>query len=496
MLQLALAMWHRRKWLAIVAFAVPFSAAASAIVFIPNIYQSSATVLVERQQVPEALVRPTVTSELETRLRTISQEILSRSRLQALITRYGLYANLRKTEPDEVVVERMRGDIWLDLRNADTRGRGSTIAFAISYRGRDPDTVAQITNTLASFYIEENLKARERQATGTAQFLSAQLEETRARLDEQERRVSEFKKRYAGELPQQLVANMAAVEQLNTQLRLNHLNRMLLEQKRELGDAPTAADNVTLGLTPDERLAALNRQVEDLGARFTDSHPVIIAKKAAIAALKERIARDQPSGNKPDARPSVKGAAGRGGEVSVFKDDEARLRNALAIYEQRVANAPVREQQFQEISRDYESTKELYQSLIKRHGEAQLAENMEQRQKGEQFRILDPAIAAKLPASPNRLRLTIVAVILCLGLAIGGLTLAEAVDTSFHTLDSLRSFTTAPVIATIRRIVIDSDTRRARRRFQLAATGTTVAIVLIVGITYFFTHGNEALVRW
>src|SRR5207247_1915305 len=172
------------------------------------------------------------------------------------------------------------------------RGRGSTIAFAISYRGRDPDTVAQITNTLASFYIEENLKARERQATGTAQFLSAQLEETRARLDEQERRVSEFKKRYAGELPQQLVA-----------------------------------------------------------------------KKAAIAALKERIARDQPSGNKPDARPSVKGAPGRGGEVSVFKDDEARLRNALAIYEQRVANAPVREQQFQEISRDYESTKELYQSL-------------------------------------------------------------------------------------------------------------------------------------
>ena len=189
------AVWSRRKWLAILVFIFPMSAAVSLLVFLPNIYQSTATVLVDRQQVPEAFVQPTVTSALETRLHTISQEILSRSRLEALITRFGLYADLRKRIPSEEVIERMRKDIKLELKGVDVRGaRQATVAFTISYQGSDPATVSLVTNTLASFYIEENLKARERQATGTAQFLKVQLEETKKRLDDQEQRVSAFKR--------------------------------------------------------------------------------------------------------------------------------------------------------------------------------------------------------------------------------------------------------------------------------------------------------------
>ena len=498
MLEFAWSVWNRRKWVAIVLFVVPFTAAASYIAGMPNIYQSAATVLVERQQVPEAFVRPTVTSELETRLRMINQEILSRPRLQALITRFGLYADLRSTEPEEAILERMRTDIRLELRGGDTRGRGSTIAFAISYRGKESETVAQVANTLASFYIEENLKARERQATGTAQFLDAQLKETRARLDEQEHRVSEFKKRYAGELPQQLPSNLATVEQINTQLRLNHLNRMLLAQKRELSGAPATPESSLLGLSPEERVGALTRQLEELRTRFTDGHPAVIAKKAEIAGLEERLARESsPRNKKPEGAQSApsKGLNAGAGESSVLKDDEVRLKQALAIYEQRVANTPLREQQFQEISRDYEATKELYQSLLKRHGEAQLAENMEQRQKGEQFRILEPAIASKLPAAPQRTRLIVIALILCVGLAGGAVALTESLDTSFHTLDALRSFTIVPVLTSIPRIVIDSDTRRARWRFRLAATATTLVMILVVGVTYFLAHGKAAFLR-
>jgi protein tyrosine kinase modulator len=159
-------------------------------------------VLVERQQVFEAFVRPTVTCELETRLHTISQEILSRSRLEGLIGRFNLYADLRKQMSSKEVVEARRRDIQLELKGTDVRDwQSATIAFALSYRGRDPLTVAIVTKTLASFYIEENLKAREQQATGTAEFLKAQLAETKKRLDEQENRLSAFKKRYLGELP-------------------------------------------------------------------------------------------------------------------------------------------------------------------------------------------------------------------------------------------------------------------------------------------------------
>ena len=195
-------------------FALPLAAAITVIIALPNLYRSTATVLVERQQVPESFVRSTVTSELETRLQTISQEILSRSRLEALITRFGLYPDLQEQTPQ-------RGDRRADAPRHPARAQGdrgegadalATVAFALSYRGRDPRTVALVTNTLASFYVEENLKARERQASGTTEFLKAQLAETKKRLDEQERRVSEFKKRHLGELPQQMQANLATLE--------------------------------------------------------------------------------------------------------------------------------------------------------------------------------------------------------------------------------------------------------------------------------------------
>jgi len=180
------AAWARRKWLAVLVFALPFVAALSVIFALPTFYRSTALVLVERQQVPEAFVPSTVTSELETRLHTISQEILSRSRLESLITRLGLYPGLRKQVSTEELVERMRKDVKLELKTTNAReGRqNATTAFALSYRGSDPQTVALVTNTIASFYIEENLKVRERQATGTAEFLKVQLTETRKRLDE------------------------------------------------------------------------------------------------------------------------------------------------------------------------------------------------------------------------------------------------------------------------------------------------------------------------
>ena len=197
-----LAVWSRRKWLAILVFAAVFTAAATTVTFLPNIYRSTATVIIERQQVPEAFVKPTVTSVVENRLQTINQEILSRSRVLGLIDRFGLYQDLKKRVPLEEVVEQMRRDIELDLKGVQQRlSGGTTIAFSISFKGSDPQKVALVTNTLASFYIEENLKVRERQAAGTAEFLQVQLEETKKKLDEQERQVSEFKMRHPGELP-------------------------------------------------------------------------------------------------------------------------------------------------------------------------------------------------------------------------------------------------------------------------------------------------------
>ena len=507
------AAWTRRKWLALSVFALPFVAAVSLIFSMPAFYRSTALVMVERQQVPEAFVRPTVTSDLETRLRTISQEILSRSRLDALIARFGLYADLRKTRPNEEIVERMRSDIRLDFRGADQRGKGSTIAFAISFRGPDPETVAQVTNALASFYIEENLKVRERQATGTADFLKVQVAETRKRLDELEARVGEFRKRNLGELPQQMQANMVTLENLSTQLRLNSDNQLRATERRdsltallaEAASSPQAlgapAGGPLLAESHAARLARLRQELASARARFMEPHPTVARLKAELVATESEQA-DSPGGatvvavsSSPYALRLRETLGAAESEVKVLKAEEQRLRAAITAYQARLENTPRREQEFLELSRDYESAKQLYDSLGKRYEEAQLAESMEQRQKGERFRILDPAIASQIPAAPNRPRLFIVSLVLSLGLGVGALVLAETLDTSFHSVNELRAFTSVPVLVSVPRIATDADRHRQQRWFRLVAAGAMLGLVLIAGVSYFIGHGNEQLVQ-
>jgi len=505
---LALEVWSRRKWLGILVFAGVFAAVASLVAFLPNIYRSSATVLIERQQVPETMVKPTVTSELDTRLHTISQQILSRTRLADLIARFDLYPELRERASPEEVIKRLRRDIGVEFKGVEQQwGRSATIAFTISYRGREPETVARVTNTLASFHIEENLKARERQATGTADFLLGQLGEVKQRLDAQEQRLSGFKKQHRGELPQQMEANLAILERLDGQLRRNSDNQTRAIERREglvkqLADADSSGSNGGPGAAA-ERLARLRQELTELKTRFSEKYPDVIRVKAEIAALEARLA-DTKSDGRPEADPAAPAGpyvlrlrealrdvdAG----IKALKGEEKDLQQAIATYQRRVENAPQREQEVQELSRDYGATKELYSSLLKRHEDAQLAESMEQHQKGEQFRILDAAIPSEQPAAPNRLRLLVMGLLFSLGMAAGAVVLGEQLDTSFHSVGDLRAFTTVPVLVSIPRIVAEADAGWQQRRIQFAVAAALLGLALVVGAAYFLARGNDGLV--
>jgi len=517
-----LAVWSRRKWLAILAFAAPMVAAASLITFLPNMYRSTATVLVDRQQIPETFVRSTVTSALETRLQTISQEILSRSRLEALISRFGLYPDLRTQVPSEEVIKRMRGDIKLELKGIELKGASqATVAFTISYQGSEPGTVSLVTNTLASFYIEENLKARERQATGTAEFLKVQLEETKKRLDDQEQRVSEFKRRYLGELPQQMETNLATLERLHAQIRLNADTQTRAAERRQALSSQLAEAESLLATPPgmpggpaapaessELRLTRLKEDLTRLRTQFSEKYPDVVLLAGEIAALEREVAdakAREPKAEEKQAPPPatpltpyvlrLKEALSEvETEIRILKNDDKRLHDGIAAYQARVENVPRREQEFRELSRDYDSTRELYNSLLKRYEEAQLAESMEQRQKGEQFRVLDPAIPNSEPAAPNRFRLLLMALMGSLGLAVGAVVLAERVDTSFHTVDDLRAFSPVPVLVSIPRIVTRTDRRRRAWHMRLAASAAFIGLVVISGLAYFAASGNEQLV--
>ncbi len=501
------AAWSRHKWLATLVFLFPLAGAISLVMALPDVYRSTATVLVERQQVPEDLVKTTVSSEVETRLKTISAEILSRSRLGELIRRFRLYPDPSGRASTEEAVERMRRDISLEVTPTDPRGRGAgtTVAFALRYQGRDPETAALVTNALASFYIEENLKVRERLATGTTEFLRVQLDQAKKRLDEQERRISELSRRYMGELPQQMQGNLARLESMNDQLRLNRADQVRAQERRETLAAQLAQAEASSGVETDAmRLGRLRQELTTLRIKYTDKWPDIIRIKDEIAALEQKLANPQPQTKTPEAaalgltpevlrlRDTLRSA---NTEIGLLKDEEQRLRRGIEVYQKRVENGPQREPEFQELTRDYETNKNLYHSLLQRYEAAQIGESMEQRQKGEQFRILDPAVPSAIAFAPNRLRLLLVTAVLCLGLGGAALVLAEVLDTSFHSAADLHTATAVPVLVRIPSIVTEADTRRRRWRFQLAAAVTILALIIVSGGSYLIGHGNHQIVQ-
>ena len=511
----ALEVWGRRKQLVLIVFATVLTIVVSTAVSLPDIYEATATILVESQQVPESFVQPTVTSRVERRLQTITQQILSYAQLQQLIQRFDLYPDQGGHGSMTERVSRMRRAIRLEQQGGQERRRSGMItAFMISYRGNHPQQVAQVTNTLASLYIEENLKDREQQATGTAEFLEAQLGHVGQRLALQEQRLSEFKERSMGELPQQLHANLATLERLNTQLRLNsdkqaRVNEQRtsllsqLEEAKQLGvmNSPAATNQQD---TPAARLSSLKQQLAMLRTRYYNTYPDVQRLLSEIAGLEQQLA-GQPEATEatqltaplnPYVQQLQDALRTVHSEIHSLKVEEHNLLASIALYQQRVENTPRREQEQQTLMRDYETTQELYRSLLKRQEEARLAESMEQRQKGEQFRLLEPATPPAQPAAPNRARLCLIGFVLALGLAVGLVVLVEQWDTSFHTVDELRAFSSLPILARLPRIVTTADARRVRRRATLATVSAVVALGIIGGTTSIAAKGNVQLMEW
>src|SRR5687768_5103134 len=300
--------WRRRKWLGVAVFCAVFAGVIVAVATLPNLYKASATVLVERPQVSEAFVRQSVTAELETRIQTIHRQIMSRARLTDLITRLGLYADLHDVVPMDALVDRLRREAILSLQGVEqSTGRTQTIAFSLSYSGRDPEMVARVANTLAAFYVEGNTQSRERQATETAEFLQARLADVKRELDEQERLTNQFRARHATEL-QQVEVSLTALERLNTQLRLNNESQLRALERRERFEQQLAVAESAPAVTPQDdspaaELLKLKEELTQLRRQYSEQYPEVIRVKAQIAALEAHTASTGTNGHTAAAAP-------------------------------------------------------------------------------------------------------------------------------------------------------------------------------------------------
>ena len=513
---------RRRRLLAIGMFAAVLSAAVSFAIYLPDLYRAQALVLIERP-VDESIVRSAESApgELESRLHIIKQEILSRDRLLALITRFKLYPKQMKDGAIDDALNQMRSDVEVNPSGPEQlSGKTKTVSFTLNYTGDSAKRVAEVTNAIAAFYVQQNDSIRSQSALGTSQFLREQLAAAKAQLDHQEQAVTVYTTKYTGQLPQQVGVNLATLERMNTQLRLNGEQQIrLIEQREKLleglddPNAITRAENSDASPEMIERLKQIDKLKSDLAqlqTKFTSKHPDVVRLQDQIADLQQQEAQAEAAAQKK--REAAKAAAAAStaavqdaqaprrrtiesldAELAKMRDEETAIRATIGSFEQRLEGAPEREQEFALITRDRQAAKDLYDSLLKRYDEAQLSASMETDRQGERFRILEPALPPEGPSAPNRIRLLLMGVLLALAAAVAVVLTAEQFDVSFHGIDELREFTSVPVLVSIP--PIGPMPLKRRLLTGLATVSAIAMIALIATASAYFAHGNDQLAR-
>lgn len=513
---------RRRAMLAVGVFAVVLAAAVSLALYLPDLYRATTLVVVERP-ISETAVRTPLAGELESRLYVIKQEILSRDRLIALIDRFNLYPELRARAGLEEVLSQARDDISVQPAGPEqVSGRTKTVSFTLSYTGNSREKVAEVTNAVATFYVQQNQQMRSQEAIRTTEFLRQQLSEAKANLDQHDGAMRAFANRYTGQLPQQVGINLATLQRLNTQLQLNGEQQIrIIEQRDKLFEGLRGASVVTHesagsdispeGLERLKNIEEIRQQLTQSEAQFTEKHPDVVRLREQLAIMEReyKVAEAEEARKRKEAQVATRAGAGDpdlaspqirrrtieslGTELQKLREDEANIRRTISTFEQRLESSPQREQDYAFITRDYTAAKEQYDSLLKRYEEAQMTQSLEADRAGETFRVLDPALPPEGPAAPNRFRLLIMGLLLAAAAAAAAVLIREQFDTAFHSVDELRDYTTVPVLVSIPPIGPTPAITRLKKAF--VAISTLAAIALVATTAAYLAHGNVQLTR-
>ncbi|MEO8657496.1 MAG: Wzz/FepE/Etk N-terminal domain-containing protein [Bryobacteraceae bacterium] len=458
---------------------------------IPDKYTSEVMLGVVQQQISQRYVDPASSLAGADALRAIEREILSRARLFEIINAFGLYPKERQSMTPEALVALMRKDVKVEPVEQVT-ARGELIAFSLSFTARDSKLAQDVTGRLASLFIEENLKSQGAQATNTAKFLTEQLAAAKAKLDEQEQRLRNFKVSNLGELPEQQQGNFAALTDLRIQLQTTMANSSRAQQQR-----------IYLESVINGNLARLQAEKNSLLSRLTPRHPEIIKKDQEVESMRnlanrlkgDTLAPDHLAGAAVLEDPALLPLRGQveanAADLRQTVADEQRLRAEMARYQGKLRLTPVREQQLASILRDYETFKQDYTDLLGKQLRSQLTANLEEQQGGQHFRLVDPPTLPTKPSSPKRQALGLGAAAAGIAVGLGVALIMSLRDRSFYTERALRLHLGGPPLVVAIPVLLTPDDER-RGRWVSALEWIVAMSMLIVVCTaelYIYRHG-------
>jgi succinoglycan biosynthesis transport protein ExoP len=498
------AILRRRRWWILLSIFLCWALVWIGGWFWPASYESEALILIQQQKVPEQYVLPNVTQDVQDRVQSMTQQILSRTRLQATIDRFHLYPpshGLASLMESGDRVEQLRKDIKIELVESENKSgihRGELTAFRIHYSAPTPELAQQVNSELASLFIDESFKAQQRLSESTTAFLDSQLADARTKLEEQEANVRAFKAKHMGDLPSQLESNVKILSGLQSQLETTERSLDAARQQKLYLESLQQQYQTAQGTD-------LRLQLADLRAKYTDDYPDIVALKDKIATsdqLKKQIEAEIASKTKqpdPSAVPAPSEPGQRDSatpmmqiqsqltanrlEIQNYEKRQKSLEGQVNAYQARLNLTPETEQQLADISRGYDESKTNYNSLLQKQNQSQLATSLEQRQQGEQLSIIDPPTLPDKPSAPNHLLVSLAGLALGIVLGLGLCAFIELTDVRVRQEEDLAGLVPARVLVGIPHLSVPGEDR-------LATHGRRIEISLAIAMCILIVAGN------
>jgi protein tyrosine kinase modulator len=412
-------MIRRHMWLILLpAILVPIATYLVSLK-IPNRYTSRTLILVDQQKVPDSFVKPVVTEDLTGRLATMQEQILSRTRLQPIIEHFGLFRG--ENIPMEEKVEQARKAIKVEpVRSLIRTQAGELPGFYVSFTSDKAQIAQQVCGEITSMFMSENLRAREQSAQGTTDFLRSQLEDAKRNLDEQDAKLASFKQRYIGQLPGQEEMNFTLLNSVKSQLEAATQSLSRSEQDKTYTESLLAQQvaarrsaGTTNPETMEQQLATLQSNLVRLEATYTPEHPDVVKVRADVAALKAKLQQQEPAASvdktakTPASEPlSIQQLRAQirslDIEIKNKKQEQDRLQKQLQTYQARLQLSPKIEEEAKKLTRDYQTALQFYNELLAKKTQSEMATDLEKKQQGEQFRVMDPPNLPEKPTFPDR----------------------------------------------------------------------------------------------
>jgi polysaccharide chain length determinant protein (PEP-CTERM system associated) len=484
---------------------------------LPDLYQSDILIAIVPQRVPDTFVRSTVTLRTEERLDAISTQVMSRTVLEQIVREFDLYPVPRSRFPMEDVVQYMRDNIQVEPETPrrGPRGPEPLHAFHLRFTYTDANIATRVTQRLGSLFVDQNARDRGAMAEATNSFLEAQLAQARERLEATESRLEEFRQRHGQELPTQLQSNLQVIQ--TTQLQIQALvesvardrdRKLMLErlyneaavepaavaptQPQQAQQQPVDPTAATTG-TPEQQLAIARATLARLELRLKPEHPDVVRTRRMIKDLEAQLPPPSAAAAGAPATAEVltreeltrrerlrqmRAEIESLDRQTQFKEsEERRLRGVVAEYQRRIEAVPGVESEWAALSRDYDTQQTAYKDLLTKAEHSKVAVELERRQIGEQFRILDAAQVPTTPISPVRIQITGIGLFLGLILGFGIAAVLELKDARFRTEQEVLDVLSLPVLAVVPFVETAAEKAVRRRKFAVFATAAGIAVI-------------------